>query len=240
VFGERSSDSGRACTIESTSVLLRSVVGNGNGSQGGSSSRNDAGGWAFDLFETRRASPKQRTRERVTTGCSRLVEWGLWRSQWESNLDSVNLGQSQSSATKYVHCSQLRNNPETARSNVSWDTPETRARYRRTRMEVPTHRGCVAEVGRRRCARPFSGSGRGMQVVLAQKRETAPGDVTSDVGSRWQNREIGVDRKRSPQKGDPLSGDGSPRNLRNEVLGSISIPALLPKKRSAFLARESP
>jgi len=100
VFGERSSDSGRACTIESTSVLLRSVVGNGNGSQGGSSSRNDAGGWAFDLFETRRASPKQRTRERVTTGCSRLVEWGLWRSQWESNLDSVNLGQSQSSVTR--------------------------------------------------------------------------------------------------------------------------------------------
>jgi hypothetical protein len=34
-----------------------------------------------------------------------------------------------------------------------------------------------------------------MSVVLAQKRETAPGDVTSDVGSRWQNREIGVDRK---------------------------------------------
>jgi len=97
---ERSLHTERIYTIESTSVLLRFVAGNGDGSQGGSSSRNDAGGWTFDLFETRRASPKQRTREEVTMGCSRLVEWGLWRSQWESNLDSVNLGQTHSSVTR--------------------------------------------------------------------------------------------------------------------------------------------
>jgi len=180
VFGERSSDSGRACTIESTSVLLRSVVGNGNGSQGGSSSRNDAGGWAFDLFETRRASPKQRTRERVTTGCSRLVEWGLWRSQWESNLDSVNLGQSQSSATKYVHCSQLRNNPETARSNVSWDTPETRARYRRTRMEVPTHRES--------CCRSRSTT---LRATILRLRSGNAGRASPEAGDRAGRCDVG-------------------------------------------------
>lgn len=39
--------------------------------------------------------------------------------------------------------------------------------------------------------------GYGRKLAHAQadpKRETAPGEATSDVGSRWQSREIGIDR----------------------------------------------
>ena len=85
----------------------------------------------LDLFETRRASPRQRTRERVTTGCSRLVEWGLWRSQWESNLDSVNLGQSHSSVTRrnalLAASEQTGNGPEATCPGTSRNTREVSA-----------------------------------------------------------------------------------------------------------------
>lgn len=122
--------------------------------------------------------------------------------------------------TKFLRCSQLR----TIRKRPEATCPGRLQKHARgidaLVCEVPTHRGCVAEVGRRRCARRFSGSGGGTSVVLAQKRETAPGDVTLDVGSRWQNREIGVDRKRSPQKGDRLPVVALHGNLRKEMFGT--------------------
>ena len=75
-------------------------------------------------------------------------------------------------------------------------------------------------------------------LVLAQKRETAPGDVTSDVGSRWQNREIGVDRKCRSTRVVTLpvvALHGIPKGTS----GPTSNPMPLLEQESVFLGSKS-
>jgi hypothetical protein len=201
VCDERSSYSGRTYTIESTSVLFRFGAGNGDGSQGGSSSRNDAGGWTFDLFETRRASPKQRTREGVTTGCSRLVEWGLWRSQWESNLDSVNLGQSHSSVTRrnalLAASEQTGNGPEATCPGTSRNTREVSAQ-----SQGGAHASWL-------CCRSRSTT---LRTTILRLRSGNVGRASPEAGDRAGRRDVGrriaVAKSRDRRRPETIASKG--------------------------------
>jgi len=84
---------------------------------------------------------------------------------------------------------------------------------RSTREGVPTYRIVVAEIDRRRRARTTSGSSR-ERGRASPKRETAPGETTPHVGSRWQNREIGMGRSACEHLGDGLRKESVRRRTR--------------------------
>jgi len=109
-------------------------------------------------------------------------------------------------SSKRRHRSQLHaplGQPLVRAASVNWFIPAPRARNRSTRKGVPTYRIVVAEIDRRRRARTTSGASR-EEVRANPKRETAPGETTPHVGSRWQNREIGMGRSACEHLGDGL------------------------------------
>jgi hypothetical protein len=109
-------------------------------------------------------------------------------------------------SSKRRHRSQLHaplGQPWVHAASVNWFIPAPRARNRSTRKGVPTYRIVVAEIDRRRRARTTSGASR-EEVRANPKRETAPGETAPHVGSRWQNREIGMGRSACEHLGDGL------------------------------------
>jgi len=119
-------------------------------------------------------------------------------------------------SSKRRHRSQLHaplGQPWVHAASVNWFIPAPRARNRSTRKGVPTYRIVVAEIDRRRRARANSGSSREADRANP-KRETAPGETTPHVGSRWQNREIGMGRGACEHLGDGLRKESVRRRTR--------------------------
>jgi hypothetical protein len=101
--------------------------------------------------------------------------------------------------------------PSAAVTSVNWFIPEPRARNRSTRRGCPRIASqlqkSIDDVVRARLPAKRRETRR-----ANPKRETAPGETTPRVGSRWQNREIGTDRRCFRA----ASATGSARRLREE------------------------
>jgi len=135
-------------------------------------------------------------------------------------------------------CTRHSGNRWLCAASVNWFIPAPRARNRSTRKGVPTYRIVVAEIDRRRRVRTTSGLGRN-ECRANPKRETAPGETTPHVGSRWQNREIGMGRGACEHLGDGLRKESARQRVRtvgdSERREPVSaMPTKLGNERSRY------